>query len=149
MHQTHAYLESNMRETESQFIQQLCTFDPSKVKIRQCQRQPNSSFNSFKPNVISKSYQYDQSISILRVIWIVFFIFIQIQVEHSVSKQWRPGSDNAFSSGSTLFAYIPQKGRLAKQRNQRKELLIQRQSDLKNFLVAALYCSTFVGNINV
>ena len=37
------------------------------------------------PNGISHLYQLDRSISSLRV-----FIFIQILIEHSVSKQWRP-----------------------------------------------------------
>ena len=44
------------------------------------------------------------------------YIFIQILIEHSVSKQWRPWSDAVFCrvlSGSTLFAYVTQKGGLA------------------------------------
>ena len=28
--------------------------------------------------------------------WVVFFIFIQIFIEYSVSKRWRPWSDDAF-----------------------------------------------------
>ena len=28
--------------------------------------------------------------------WVLFFIFFQILIEHSVSKQWRPWSDAAF-----------------------------------------------------
>ena len=28
--------------------------------------------------------------------WVVFFIFIQILIEHSVSKQWEARSDAAF-----------------------------------------------------
>ena len=42
------------------------------------------------------------------------FIFIQISIEHSVSKQWRPWPDAAFCGawpGSALYAYVPQKGR--------------------------------------
>ena len=42
----------------------------------------------------------------------VFFIFTQIFIEHSVSKQWRPWSDATFWgvwSGSALFAYVPPK----------------------------------------
>ena len=38
------------------------------------------------------------------------FHFIQILIEFSVSKQWRPGSDAAFCgvwSGFALFAYVP------------------------------------------
>ena len=45
-----------------------------------------NTLNPFKRNEISHSYQLDQSISILRVVG--FFIFIQILIEHSVSKQW-------------------------------------------------------------
>ena len=61
-------------------------------------------------NVISHPYQFDQSISVL-----VVLISIQILLERSVSKEWRTWSDAAFCgvwSGSTLFAYVPQKGRL-------------------------------------
>ena len=46
--------------------------------------------------------------------WMVFLIFIQILIEHSVSQQWRPWSDATFCgvwSGFALFAYVPQKGR--------------------------------------
>ena len=42
--------------------------------------------------------------------WVVFFIFIQIVIEYSASKQWRPWI-HAFCgiwSGSALFAYVPQ-----------------------------------------
>ena len=64
--------------------------------------------NPFKPNGISHYYQMDRSISLLRFDGShVFFIFIHILMEHSVSKQWRPLSDAA---GSALFAYVPQKG---------------------------------------
>ena len=48
--------------------------------------------------------------------WVVFFIFIQILKEFSVSKQWRTWSDAAFCgvwSGFALFAYVPQKGAYA------------------------------------
>ena len=44
----------------------------------------------------------------------VFFIFIQILIEDSVGKQWRPWSDAAFCrvwAGSALFTYVPLKGR--------------------------------------
>ena len=40
--------------------------------------------------------------------------FIQIPIEHSVSKQWRTWSDAALcgvGSGYALFANVPQKGR--------------------------------------
>ena len=47
------------------------------------------SFNPFKPNGIAHYYQLDQSISVLRVVRLYFFIFIQISIEHSVRKQWR------------------------------------------------------------
>ena len=45
-----------------------------------------------------------------------YFHFIQILIEHSISKLLRPWSDAAFCgvwSGSALFAYVPQKRRLA------------------------------------
>ena len=48
----------------------------------------NVIINPFKPHGNSHSYQLDLSISILRVV--VFFIFIQISIEYSVRKQWRP-----------------------------------------------------------
>ena len=44
--------------------------------------------------------------------WEVIFIYIQILIEYSVCKQWRPWSDAAFCgiwSGSALFAYVLQK----------------------------------------
>ena len=47
---------------------------------------------------------------------VVFFIFIQILKETSVSKQWRTWSDSAFCgvwSSFALFADVPQKGRYA------------------------------------
>ena len=40
------------------------------------------------------------------------FHFIQIQIEHSASKQWRPWPDAAVCdvwSGTALFVYVPQK----------------------------------------
>ena len=40
--------------------------------------------------------------------WVLFFIFIQILIEFSGSKQSRPWSDAAF--GFALFAYVQQKG---------------------------------------
>ena len=47
-----------------------------------------SIFNPFKLNGSSHPNLIDKSISVLRVVgW--FFIFIQILIEHSVSKQWR------------------------------------------------------------
>ena len=42
--------------------------------------------------------------------WVVVFIFVQILIEHSVSKQCWPCSDAAFCdvcSGSTLFVDVP------------------------------------------
>ena len=42
--------------------------------------------NPFKPNGIPHSYKLDQSVSVLRFAGVVFFIFIQILIEHSVSK---------------------------------------------------------------
>ena len=58
----------------------------------------------FKPNGIYHSYPSDQFISILRVAGGggVFFISIQILIEHSVSKQWRPWPDAAFCVWSGL-----------------------------------------------
>ena len=44
---------------------------------------------------------------------VLSFIFIQISIEHSVSKWWRPWSDTTCCSvwsGSASFAYVPQKG---------------------------------------
>ena len=43
--------------------------------------------NPFMPNGFPYAYQLDQSISVIRVVacWVVFFIFIQILIEHSVS----------------------------------------------------------------
>ena len=48
--------------------------------------------NPFMPNGISHCYHLEQSISVLRDVhcWVVFLIFIQILIEHSASKQWRP-----------------------------------------------------------
>ena len=70
----------------------------------------NARFNRFKTNEMSHFYQLDQSISVLRVIECVFSLtFIQILLEHSVSKQWRSWSDTALCgvwSGSALFAYV-------------------------------------------
>ena len=59
--------------------------------------------NPFKPNGIFCSYQLDQSISILRVVECVFFVFIKILMEPVETLI-------SISSGSGLFAYIPQKG---------------------------------------
>ena len=39
--------------------------------------------------------------------------FVKKMIEHSVSKQRKPWSDAAFWSGSSLFAYVQQKGRYA------------------------------------
>ena len=47
-------------------------------------------YNPFMLNGISHCYQLAQSISILMVVGWIFFIFIQILIEQSVSKQWRP-----------------------------------------------------------
>ena len=46
--------------------------------------------NPFKPNGSSHYNQLDKSIAILKGCWVVFFIFIQVLTEHSLSKQWRP-----------------------------------------------------------
>ena len=46
--------------------------------------------NPFKPNEISHYYQMDQSISVFKGCWMVFFIFNQIFKGHLISKQWRP-----------------------------------------------------------
>ena len=43
-----------------------------------------------KPNGISHCYQLEQSISVLRDVGWYFSFFIQILIEHSASKQWRP-----------------------------------------------------------
>ena len=47
-------------------------------------------YNPFMPNGISHYHQLDQSISVLRVVRWIIFHFIQILIEQSVSKQWRP-----------------------------------------------------------
>ena len=60
-------------------------------------------------------YQMDKSISIFKGCWMVFFIFIWILIEHSVSKQWRNWSDAAICGiwcGSALFADVPKKSML-------------------------------------
>ena len=45
--------------------------------------------NPFKPNGIFHLHQFDLSISVLRFVgW--YLIFIQILVEHSVNKPWKP-----------------------------------------------------------
>ena len=70
-------------------------------------------FNPFMHNGISHCYQFDQCISISRVVGL-YFILIQILIEQSVSKQWIPWSDAAICgvwSGSALFAIYPQEGR--------------------------------------
>ena len=46
--------------------------------------------NPFKPNEISHFYHLDRSMFVLRVVWWYFTFFIQILIEHSVSKLWRP-----------------------------------------------------------
>ena len=46
-----------------------------------------------EPNGISHSYQLDKSISVLRVVGWYCFIFIQILIEYSVSKQRSAASD--------------------------------------------------------
>ena len=41
--------------------------------------------NPFKPNGIPHFYQLDQSISVIRVQWyIVFFIFFQVLIQHTI-----------------------------------------------------------------
>ena len=47
-------------------------------------------FNPFKLNAISRSYQLDQFISVLKVVGWYFSFFIQILIGYSVRKQWRP-----------------------------------------------------------
>ena len=67
----------------------------------------------FMPYDISVSYQFDQSISVLRVVG-RYFRFTSDYNRVFVSKQWRPWSDAAFCcvwSGFVLFAYAPQKAR--------------------------------------
>ena len=67
----------------------------------------------FKPNEIANSYPWDRYIFFFKGSCEVFFTFIQILIEHSVSKQWRPRSDDKLYgvwSGSALFLYVPQKG---------------------------------------
>ena len=44
--------------------------------------------NPFKPSGISHCYQLEQSFSFLRVVGWYFTFYIQISIEHSVSKQW-------------------------------------------------------------
>ena len=46
--------------------------------------------NPFMQNGISHCYKLDQSISFLRVVRVVFFVFIKFLIGLSVSKQWRP-----------------------------------------------------------
>ena len=47
-------------------------------------------FNLFKPNELAYPYHEDKLISYLKGCWVVFFIFSESLIEHSVSKQWRP-----------------------------------------------------------
>ena len=42
--------------------------------------------NPFKSNETSHFYQMDQTIFIFRVVGVLFFILIQILIEHSISK---------------------------------------------------------------
>ena len=45
---------------------------------------------------------------------VVFFIFIHMLIEHSVSIKWRPWSNPVFrGSRSAMFAYVTQRGRKA------------------------------------
>ena len=46
-------------------------------------------FYLFQPYGISRPYQMEKHISILKVVGWHFFISIQIRIEHSVIKQWR------------------------------------------------------------
>ena len=50
--------------------------------------------------------------------WVVFFLFIQIIIEHSVGKQWRIWPDAAFWSGYALFADVPWKDDMLKWNNE-------------------------------
>ena len=67
--------------------------------------------NPFKPNEISHSYQFDQSISVLRAVWWYFsFLFkckYSIQLANSVDPEQ---TFCGVWSGSALFAHLPQKG---------------------------------------
>ena len=52
----------------------------------------NIAVNPFEPNETSNLNQLEQSISVLRDVgwYFYFFIFVQILIDHSASKQWRP-----------------------------------------------------------
>ena len=67
------------------FFNPLCTGN-----LQTCSLSNSEDLNTFKQNVISYSYQLDQSIFVLRVAGWYFTFFIQILIEHSVSKQWGP-----------------------------------------------------------
>ena len=45
---------------------------------------------------------FGKSILDLKVCWVVFFIFIQILIEHSVSKQWKPWSADTTFCGFSM-----------------------------------------------
>ena len=47
-------------------------------------------FNPFMLNGLSHFYLLDECISNFRVVGWYFFMFIQILIEYSVSKLWRP-----------------------------------------------------------
>ena len=49
-----------------------------------------ATINPFEPNGFSHRFQLEQSISVLKGCLVVFFIFIQTLIEHSVSKRWSP-----------------------------------------------------------
>ena len=50
----------------------------------------NTSINPVRSNGISQSYQLNQSISVLRVAGLFFFIFIQILIEYSIANSGDP-----------------------------------------------------------
>ena len=65
--------------------------------------------NRFKPNRISFFYQFDQTISILRVLGGIIHFYSNFN--RSFCKQTVEGIVRRLRSGSALFAYVQQKWR--------------------------------------
>ena len=65
-------------------------------------------FNPFKPNGISYSYQLNQSISVLRVVWRYFFFFL-FKLQYYILLNKASSGDSDQTPRSALFAYVLQK----------------------------------------
>ena len=89
----YSQIQTTPKITSNQFAHKICTSNVSDIVL--------------KPNGVSHSYQLDQSISVEKGCWMVFFIFIQILIVHSVSKQWRPWSDAAFVASDPGLRCLP------------------------------------------